>query len=148
MEENSMEHHVINNFAEGSNCQVFNGDITGCVFAMPGSSVVQHGAKNTNDNDNEVEFKGSKVQEFKEELFHFVHPEIDDEEAWQIHNSIKRLVTRQGIQEICNHLFEMKKDGKLLLPVSPMVAYEEVVRMGMPNGEGYSLKTFQRYYKK
>ena len=148
MEENSMERHVINNFAEGSNCQVFNGDITGCVFAMPGSSVVQHGAKNTNDNDNEVEFKDSKVQEFKEELFHFVHPEIDDEEAWQIHNSVKRLVTRQGIQEICNHLFEMKKDGKLLLPVSPMVAYEEVVRMGMPNGEGYSLKTFQRYYKK
>ena len=148
MEENSMERHVINNFAEGSNCQVFNGDITGCVFAMPGSSVVQHGAKNTNDNDNEVEFKGSKVQEFKEELFRFIHPEIDDEEAWQIHNAVKRLVTRQGIQEICNHLFEMKKDGKLLLPVSPMVAYEEVVRMGMPNGEGYSLKTFQRYYKK
>ena len=87
-------------------------------------------------------------QERNEELFHFVHPEIEDEEAWQIHNSVKRLVTRQGIQEICNHLFEMKKDGKLLLPVSPMVAYEEVVRMGMPNGEGYSLKTFQRYYKK
>ena len=88
----------------------------------------------------------SKKEE--EELFHFVHPEIEDEEAWQIHNAVKRLVTRQGIQEICNHLFEMKKDGKLLLPVSPMVAYEEVVRMGMPNGEGYSLKTFQRYYKK
>lgn len=96
---------------------------------------------------------GSKKEDVRskkeeEELFHFVHPEIEDEEAWQIHHSVKRLVTRQGIQEICNHLFEMKKDGKLLLPVSPMVAYEEVVRMGMPNGEGYSLKTFQRYYKK
>lgn len=96
---------------------------------------------------------GSKKEDVRskkeeEELFHFVHPEIEDEEAWQIHNAVKRLVTRQGIQEICNHLFEMKRDGKLLLPVSPMVAYEEVVRMGMPNGEGYSLKTFQRYYKK
>lgn len=141
MEENSMERHVINNFAEGSNCQVFNGDITGCVFAMPGSSVVQHGVKK--EENGEGLDKGED-----EELFHFVHPEIDDEEAWQIHNAVKRLVARQGIQEICNHLLEMKKDGKLLLPVSPMAAYEEVVRMGMPNGEGYSLKTFQRYYKK
>lgn len=146
MEENSMERHVINNFAEGSNCQVFNGDITGCVFAMPGSSVVQHGAKNTNDNDNEVEFKGSKVQEFKEELFHFVHPEIDDEEAWQIHNSVKRLVTRQSVQEICNHLLQMKKDGKLLLPVSPSTAYKELVRIGMPDGVGYNESTFRKYY--
>lgn len=31
----------MNHFAAGSNCQVFNGDITGCVFAMPGSTVTQ-----------------------------------------------------------------------------------------------------------
>ena len=32
---------VVNHFAAGSNCQVFNGAISGCVFAMPGSSVTQ-----------------------------------------------------------------------------------------------------------
>jgi hypothetical protein len=36
------EKHIENHFAEGSNCQVFNGDISGCVFAMPGSTVTQH----------------------------------------------------------------------------------------------------------
>ncbi|MBE6262241.1 MAG: hypothetical protein E7107_15790 [Prevotella sp.] len=40
MEENSQK-NVVNHFAAGSNCQVFNGNITGCTFAMPGSSVTQ-----------------------------------------------------------------------------------------------------------
>ena len=148
MEENSMERHVINNFAEGSNCQVFNGDITGCVFAMPGSSVVQHGAKNTNDNDNEVEFKGSKVQEFKEELFRFVHPEMEDDEARRIHNSIKRLVACQRVPEICAYLKELKQKGKVMLPSVSAVMYNELVRLGMPTSEGYSEKHFSNSYTK
>ena len=40
MEENCKK-NVVNHFAAGSNCQVFNGNITGCVFAMPGSTVCQ-----------------------------------------------------------------------------------------------------------
>ena len=36
--------NVVNEFAAGSNCQVFNGNITGCVFAMPGSTVTQQPA--------------------------------------------------------------------------------------------------------
>ena len=43
MEENS-EKRIANHFAAGSNCQVFNGNITGCVFAMPGATVTQHPA--------------------------------------------------------------------------------------------------------
>ena len=33
--------HVVNHFEAGSNCQVFNGPISGCVFAMPGATVNQ-----------------------------------------------------------------------------------------------------------
>ena len=33
------EKNVVNHFEAGSNCQVFNGRISGCVFAMPGSAV-------------------------------------------------------------------------------------------------------------
>ena len=40
MEKNSQK-NVVNHFEAGSNCQVFNGNITGCTFAMPGSSVTQ-----------------------------------------------------------------------------------------------------------
>ena len=40
MEKDSQK-NVVNHFAAGSNCQVFNGSVTGCVFAMPGSTVTQ-----------------------------------------------------------------------------------------------------------
>ena len=32
---------VVNHFEAGANCQVFNGSVSGCVFAMPGSTVTQ-----------------------------------------------------------------------------------------------------------
>ena len=43
MEEDNNK-HIENHFEPGSNCQVFYGDITGCVFAMPGSMVIQQAA--------------------------------------------------------------------------------------------------------
>lgn len=43
MEEKGKE-NVVNHFEAGSNCQVFNGSVTGCVFAMPGSTVTQQAA--------------------------------------------------------------------------------------------------------
>ncbi len=83
-----------------------------------------------------------------ENLFRFIHPEVDTEEKeWRIHGEVKRLVTRQGIQEICLYLEQMKKDRKILLPQSPGKAYAELVRMGMPSGDGFNEKTFQKYYK-
>ena len=50
MEESSKK-NVVNHFEAGSNCQVFNGNITDCVFAMPGSTVSQ-GRINENQNEN------------------------------------------------------------------------------------------------
>jgi hypothetical protein len=44
MEKDSQK-NVVNHFEAGSNCQVFNGSITGCVFAMPGSTVTQQTQK-------------------------------------------------------------------------------------------------------
>ena len=42
--EKDCEKNVVNHFEAGSNCQVFNGRISGCVFAMPGSTVTQQTA--------------------------------------------------------------------------------------------------------
>ena len=50
MEKDSQK-NVVNHFAAGSNCQVFNGNITGCVFAMPGSTVTQQAAPAVAQND-------------------------------------------------------------------------------------------------
>ena len=83
-----------------------------------------------------------------EELFHFIHPSIDSPQEWQIHNEVKRLVTRQGIQEICGFLNQLPDDKKVLLPQNAETAYHELVRMRMPCGEGYNIKTFRNYYKR
>ena len=83
-----------------------------------------------------------------EELCHFVHPSVDSQQEWAIHREIKRLVSRQGIQEICQYLLQMRKEHKVMLPQVADKAYDELVRMGMPNDEGYSLKTFMKYYKR
>ena len=48
MEENSKK-NIVNHFEAGSNCQVFNGNITGCTFAMPGSTVTQQQAAEETD---------------------------------------------------------------------------------------------------
>ncbi|MCH5312511.1 MAG: hypothetical protein J1E57_11270 [Prevotella sp.] len=41
MEKEKQKGDVINHFEAGSNCQVFTGSISGCVFAMPGATVNQ-----------------------------------------------------------------------------------------------------------
>ena len=89
-----------------------------------------------------------EIQEHNEELFHYIHPTVDSQHEWQIHNEVKRLVASQGIQEICQYLQQMVLDKKILLPQSADSAYTELVRMGMPDGEGFQKKTFMKYYKK
>ena len=90
----------------------------------------------------------SQQQSCSEEMFKYVHPSLDDEEGWKIHNEVKRLVKRQGIQEICQYLNNLVLEKKIFLPKMPSVAYVELVRMGMPDEEGFTLKTFMKYYRK
>ena len=71
-----------------------------------------------------------------------------EEEEWKIHNEIKRLVTKQGIPEICQYLKQMVVDKRILLPQNAEKIYNELVRIGMPNGDGYTLKTFRNCYIK
>lgn len=83
-----------------------------------------------------------------EELFHFVHPELDETEAWRIHNAVKRVVRLQGIQMICQYLTQLKNEKKVLLPPNPSATYAELARLGMPNGDGFNETTFRKYYNK
>lgn len=89
-----------------------------------------------------------ETQERNEERFHFVHPEIEDEEAWRIHDTVKRLLKYQRVPEICTYLKELKQKGKIMLPSVSAVMYKELVRLGMPTGEGYSEKHFSNCYTK
>ena len=83
-----------------------------------------------------------------EELCKFIHPAIDKVRARKIHLVIKRLVSTQDIQDICQYLNKMASEELILQPGNPSTAYEELTRMGMPKTDGYSFKTFQRYYRK
>ena len=82
------------------------------------------------------------------ELFKFIRPELTDEEEQKIHKAVKKIVTRQGIQEICKYLNLLESKEMTFLPQSAETAYKELVRMGMPDGEGFNIKTFMKYYKK
>ncbi len=127
------------------NCQVFNGPISGCVFAMPGSTVNQAPVQKVDTGKSKL---SDNNKERKEDLFHFIHPELDDEEAWHIHDAVKRLVANQKVPEICEYLKELKKNGKVMLPSNSLVMYNELVRLGMPTSDGYSEKHFKNYYIK
>ena len=83
-----------------------------------------------------------------EERFHYIHPEIEDDEAWRIHQAVKRLVANHKVPEICAYLKELKQKGKVMLPSNSSIMYNELVRLGMPTGEGYSEKHFTNSYMK
>ncbi len=84
----------------------------------------------------------------REGLCLFIHPSVGAGQEWLIHDEIVRLVARQGIQEICKYLSQLSEAQKVLLPQNAEKAYNELVRLGMPSGEGYSLKTFMKYYRR
>lgn len=88
------------------------------------------------------------VKESKEVLFKFIHPSITGEQEMQIHKEVKNLVSRYTIPEICNYLKGMAKEKRIMLPPLASTTYDELVRMGMPNGEGFTLKTFQNNYSR
>lgn len=136
-------------YQTNENCQVFTGPISGCVFAMPGATVNQSPVQQI-DADKQIEKKAepSTTTLCDEELFKFIHPALTGEEERNVHEQVKKLVTRQGIQEICKYLTKLESEEKIYLPQSAETAYTELVRMGMPSGDGFSIKTFMKYYKK
>ena len=152
MEEEMQKDQVVNHFEKDSHCQVFNGDIHGAVFAMPGSTVHQHTAQASDGNEPDGQpapAPSAPADEGRtEELCHFIHPSVGSAQEWAVHDEVQRLVRRHGVQEICQYLQQMSSDHKLLLPQMPSVAYAELVRLGMPSGEGYSEKYFTKLYKK
>ena len=140
---------IVNNFAPGSNCQVYNGNITGCIFAMPGANVTQQVTNPpTPEDETEKKLPAADSRREDEEPTFFIHPSIDDARGWQIHDEIKHLVAHHDIQEICRYLTQLSNDKNILLPQNAERAYLELVRLGMPNGEGFKINTFRKYYKR
>ena len=90
---------VINHFEAGSNCQVFNGNITGCVFAMPGSAVTQ----NTGSQAPSLEDKEVDILEKLKPMFYG-----DEDNAKSFLTSIQGMKPTQ-ITELVNKLLKERK---------------------------------------
>ena len=88
--------------------------------------------------------------EAAEELCLFIHPRLYNEEGKEIDRQIRNLVRRRDILTICQFLGELDKQKKVLLPLQPQKAYQELQRLGMPGEKtkGFTYKNFQNYYRK
>ena len=103
----------MNHFAAGANCQVFNGNISGCIFAMPGSQVTQQtGMAPTADGAEGKEphvSSGPIVSQLKpifygseDEALKFLK-EIRGMKPTLITQKVKRLVAEKNISELSAH---------------------------------------------
>ena len=89
-----------------------------------------------------------KKTEEEAEPFCYINSELGDEEAAKVNETVKRMVKRLDIPDICHELHKMNDDGRLSLPHhKPKKVYKELVRLGMPSGDGFQLPTFQAQYK-
>ena len=101
-------------------------------------------AKATEKKGEADDVPGEAVQK---ELFHFVHPALDEDEGWKVHREVENLVKRFELYDICKRLNQLKKEGKILLPESPKKALNELQRMGLPTDKrGFDYKTFCKKY--
>ena len=85
-----------------------------------------------------------------EELSIFIHPRLDSQEGKEIERQIRNLVRNRDIPTICHYLNELSSQNKILLPLQPQKAYDELHRLGMPDGDtkGFTIKNFKNYYRK
>lgn len=83
-------------------------------------------------------------------LFKYVHVAVTDEkEREQIHRMIHNIVHLPKMQQVCEELYKMMKDRKVLCTINPDSMLAELRRMGLPNGDinGFSDKNFYRCYR-
>ena len=66
----------------------------------------------------------------------------------KVHVTVNILAHNRDLDGVRTYLKELKQRGKIMLPSVSAVMYKELVRLGMPTGEGYSEKHFSNCYTK
>lgn len=106
MEEEKKKSDITNHFEAGANCQVFNGPISGCVFAMPGSNITQNPVQPSTELD-------KQQQDVVEKLKPIFYGQIEDAKAFlvsiqgmkptQITDKVNQLVSDKKISDMSKH---------------------------------------------
>jgi hypothetical protein len=104
--EDNKQSGITNHFEAGANCQVFNGPISGCVFAMPGANITQTPAQPSAELD-------EQQKDVVEQLRPIFYGQIDDAKAFlvsiqgmkptQIIDKVNQLVKAKKISEMSKH---------------------------------------------
>jgi hypothetical protein len=106
MEEEKKKSDITNHFEAGANCQVFNGPISGCVFAMPGSNITQNPVQPSTELD-------EQQQDVVEKLKPMFYGQLEDVKAFlvsiqgmkptQITDKVNQLVSEKKISDMSKH---------------------------------------------
>lgn len=106
MEEEKKKSDITNHFEAGANCQVFNGPISGCVFAMPGSNITQNPVQPSTELD-------EQQQDVVEKLKPMFYGQLGDAKAFlvsiqgmkptQITDKVNQLVSDKKISDMSKH---------------------------------------------
>jgi hypothetical protein len=106
MEEEKKKSEITNHFEAGANCQVFNGPISGCVFAMPGANITQNPVQPSAQlNDQQ--------QDVVEKLKPMFYGQVEDAKTFlvsiqgmkptQITDKVNQLVREKKISDMSKH---------------------------------------------
>jgi len=85
----------------------------------------------------------------RNEPFKYIHYSVvDDKEKDFISKQICNIVSYPKMSQVCDALFELIKDKKILSTIERNCMYEELRRFGLPdsNTQGFSDKNFYSYY--
>lgn len=86
----------------------------------------------------------------EEEYFKYIHVAVtDDNERLQIHKQVCNIVRLPKMQQICDELYKLMKNKKVLCTINPDSMLVELRRVGLPDGSinGFSDKNFAHYYR-
>ena len=85
-----------------------------------------------------------------EHLFKYIHVAVvDEKERADIHHMVCNIVRLPKMQLICDELYKLMKNRKVLCSINPESMLSELRRLGLPSAEtnGFSDKNFYHYYK-
>lgn len=84
------------------------------------------------------------------EDFKFIHVAVTDEkERAQIHKTLCNIIRLPRMQQVCEELYKLMKNNKVLCTINPEAMLKELRRLGLPpdGQEGFSDKNFYHYFK-
>ena len=106
MEEEKKKSDITNHFEAGANCQVFNGPISGCVFAMPGANITQNPVQPSaqlNDQQQDVVEKLKPMFYGQVEYAKTFLVSIQGMNPTQITDKVNQLVSDKKISDMSKH---------------------------------------------